>query len=410
MNPLTEPATEWGVVIAACERPPILERVSSVMLPDDLTNAGARMALEFALAATARGEIADKTLVARMLRLEGKTDEAVELFSERYQLSIPEAAPQHAHRLHQLALLRRIRGLGGELHELSESDDPEKALLDAQTILRGASEMLPRSERGPMELVDETLRAIEREDGTHIPTGFPSLDRLLKGGLVGGKLYLVGARTSVGKSMFVTNIARRALDGGRDVLFVSFEMDGPEVLTRMIVERFGISEFDIPARLDAMGSEAVQSWRLRFTDKVTASSLVSRIRDLARDGLDLVVLDYIQLLPTVGRHERRDLELAAASRALKLVALETHVPILMCAQLNRSPEARADRRPRISDLRESGSLEQDADVVILLHRDADAGEVETDLLVGKNRNGPTGIVDLLFQPRQQRFVEEARRL
>lgn len=412
VKPLAEPATEWGVVIAVCERPSLLGSVAEHLAPADLTELGPRLAFEFVMSAAAAGDIPDKTLIARKLRHEGRTDDALELFSARYELAVPEAAPQHARRLHQLATLRRIRSVGADLYGLSEADDPEKSLIDAQTILRNAGELLPQNERGIAELADEAIAEMDEEAraASHIATGLPRLDRMLDGGLTGGRLYLVGARPSVGKSLFATNVTRRALDDGRRVLFVSLEMSGREIVERMLVEKLTLDPKNISAMLDAWGSEAVQSWDLRFTERATDASIAARARDIAREYLDLVVIDYIQLLPASGRYERRDLEVGAMSRGLKLLALELRVPILVCAQLNRSPEGRSDKRPRLSDLRESGSLEQDADVVLLLHREVEQNGTEADMLVAKNRHGESGPIDLRFDKRRLRFVEEAHLL
>ncbi len=417
VKPLADSGLEWGVVLACCTDPSVVGHVLNRVRPDDLSDAAASAALAVVESTTARGDVADPVLVARELRRAGHTDAAVDLLSHRHELGIAGAAPGHATHLRSLAMLRRVRRLGTDLHELSELDDPSEVIARAQALLRDAGAELPRAEMTLAELVDETLRGLEDDARLGaVPTHLAGLDRALGGGMMPGRLYVLGARTSVGKSAIAGNWARLALDVGNPVLFVSLEMTGREVITRLVTDRTGLvgrpgSAEHTGGLIAALGEDVVQGWPLHFVGAATSiAQVMTTARDLAARDLRLVVVDYLQLLPTPATlaDETRATQLAGVSRSLKLLAQELHVPVLALSQLNRESTKRPDLRPRLADLRESGALEQDGDVVMLIHRDVDKASYTAEMIVAKNRHGPTGMVPLVFDPVRLRFREATK--
>ncbi|MGH9291926.1 MAG: replicative DNA helicase [Acidimicrobiales bacterium] len=271
-------------------------------------------------------------------------------------------------------------------------------------------------EIGP--LADRVLSALRAGTSPRLATGFPDLDRVLSGGLAAGALVVIGARTAVGKSALALGCARHVAERGTPVLFVSAEMAKEELAERALVDagrvpsdrvRPGPIAADDMARLDLAGS-ALQGLPLVLDDRSRTLDEVSRqARRMARrGGIGLVVVDYLQLLDAE-RGERREREIADLSRALKRLARDLSIPVVALSQINRAVELRADKRPTLADLRESGAIEQDADVVLFIYRDElydpaspDAGTAE--LHVAKHRNGPTGTIKLAWLGRRMSFA------
>jgi len=261
---------------------------------------------------------------------------------------------------------------------------------------------------------------------TGVPTGFVDLDEMTRG-LQGGDLIIVAARPSMGKTSLVLNIAQYVAALGDMVCgFFSLEMSKESLFLRLLTSEAQIDGHRLMS--GAIGGndyhrishalEKLNAMKLYIDD--TANIGVLEMRAKARrlqseHGLNLLVVDYIQLMSGRGRFENRTLELASISRSLKGLAKELNVPIVVLSQLSRAPESRSDHRPQLSDLRESGALEQDADVVVLIYRDdvynrdpnsPDAGTAE--LILAKQRNGPTGVVKLAFLREQTRFANLAQ--
>jgi replicative DNA helicase len=260
---------------------------------------------------------------------------------------------------------------------------------------------------------------------TGVPTGFVDLDEMTRG-LQAGDLVIVAARPSMGKTSLVLNISQYvATQPNHSVGFFSLEMSKESLFIRLLTSEAQIDSHRLMS--GAIGQkdygrishalETLSSMRLYIDD--TANIGVMEMRAKARrlqaeHGLSLLVVDYIQLMTGRGRFENRTLELASISRSLKGLAKELSVPIVVLSQLSRAPESRSDHRPQLSDLRESGALEQDADVVALIYRDdvynkdpnsAEAGTAE--LIIAKQRNGPTGVIRLAFLREQTRFASLA---
>jgi replicative DNA helicase len=270
--------------------------------------------------------------------------------------------------------------------------------------------------------LDAAEAAAKHEGPIGLATGLHDLDEMLNG-LRSGQLVLVGGRPGMGKSIFAVDMARHAaMRLNVPTVIFSLEMSKAELTNRIIS-----SETGVPLRTIETGKLSDREWSTlaRRTGEIGDAPLIiddSPSLDLAeirakarrlhqRSGLGLVVVDYLQLLSATTRSENRSLEVGEFSRGLKLLARELECPVIAASQLNRNAEARADRRPAIADLRESGSLEQDSDIVILLHRDAyydpkkRPGEV--DLIVAKNRNGPMGAITACAQLHLTRIVDFA---
>ena len=278
-----------------------------------------------------------------------------------------------------------------------------------------------------LETTYEQIEELARNKGqiAGVPTGFIDLDNLLTG-LHPGELIIVGARPAMGKTSFAMNIAEHAsLNKGKVTAVFTLEMPREQIAMRMLcsdarvdmqrVRRGTLHEQDWIRLANSLGPLAAAPMYIDDTSAITPTQLRSRCRRLMTDcgRLDLVVVDYLGLMRSDGRAENRQLEVSEISRQLKAIALELRVPIVACAQLSRANKDRVDKRPMLSDLRDSGSIEQDADVVMFLHReeyynreteDKNIGEV----IISKQRSGPLGTVKLAWLSEYTTFANLAR--
>src|SRR5262252_5200160 len=281
------------------------------------------------------------------------------------------------------------------------------------------------------DLAHSSLETIEKlsarkELVTGVPTGFTDLDEMTSG-LQSGDLVIVAARPSMGKTSLVLNMAQHVgTKTDMTVGIFSLEMSKEQLFMRLLTSEARIDahrmrggflgERDWGRLSTAIGTLSEAKIFIDDTPSIGVLEMRAKCRRLASEhGLHLVIVDYIQLMQGRGRFENRTLELASISRSLKGLAKELQVPIVVLSQLSRAPESRSDHRPQLSDLRESGALEQDADVVVLIYRDdvynkdpnsPDAGTAE--LILAKQRNGPTGTVRLAFLREQTRFANLAQ--
>jgi replicative DNA helicase len=261
---------------------------------------------------------------------------------------------------------------------------------------------------GVSEAYDWTDRA-SRGEVVGIPTGYIDLDRII-GSMIAGNVYIVGGRPGDGKTALLLSIARNAARSGKRVGLFSLEMSRMQVAQRLIALESEIDlqniiqgkmkDADWPRYTSAV--ELVESYPITIND--LSSINIHQIRQTARKikargGLDLIVLDYIQLAESGEKQrERRELDVSAVSRGLKYLARELDVPVLAAAQLSRAVDQRSDKRPILSDLRESGSLEQDAYCVMFLYKQNDESRQNVyELIVAKHRNGPTNTVELIWR-------------
>ena len=254
---------------------------------------------------------------------------------------------------------------------------------------------------------------------TGVPTGFADIDEMTSG-LQPQDLVIIAARPSMGKTAFALNIAHHVgTKTDRNVGVFSLEMSKEQLFIRLLTSEAQIdasrfrtgmlSEADYLKLSEAMGKLSEANVFIDDSPGLGVLEMRAKSRRLkAERGLDLVIIDYLQLMTGRGRYENRTLELASISRALKNLAKEIDVPVVALSQLSRAPEARSDHRPQLSDLRESGALEQDADVVMFIFREDMYEETPdnqntAEIIVGKQRNGPTGVVKLAFLKQQTRF-------
>ena len=342
-------------------------------------------------------------------------------------------ASRYARIVEEHALLRRLIGVAGEIAELGYSlpDDVESAVDRAETMMFEVAQHRTADTMAPLRsLIDQSLDRLEQlyernEAITGTPTGFLDLDELTSG-LQPSALIIVGARPGMGKTSFGLGMAAHAgMVERKPVLFFSLEMSHLELTSRLLCAEAKVdsSRLRNGKLLDAdwekihraIGSLAEAPIYIDDNPNTTVMEIRSKARRLkAKEGdLGLVVVDYLQLMTGRTSAESRQVEVAEMSRGLKILARELHCPVVALSQLSRNLESRGDKRPMLADLRESGSLEQDADVVMFLYRDeiynpdsADKGIAE--VIVAKHRNGPTGITNLAFLDRYTRFANMAR--
>lgn len=346
---------------------------------------------------------------------------------------VPTAAnaAYYASIVRERALLRRLVEAGTRIVQMGYNGQGEALDLvnNAQAEIYSVTGAEQSEDYVPLQVaVDAAVEEIEAARGrdgqmTGIPTGFQGLDQLTNG-LHGGQMIVVAARPAMGKSTLALDFARAAaIKHNRPTVFFSLEMGRSEIAMRLMS-----AEGSVPLQsmrkgmLDSRDWTTIASTRGRINDaplyiddspNMTLVEIRAKCRKLKqRVGLEMVVIDYLQLMTSGKRVESRQQEVSEFSRALKLLAKELQVPVIALSQLNRGPEQRADKKPAISDLRESGSIEQDADMVILLHREAayekDSPRAgEADLIVAKHRNGPTDTVVVAFQGHFSRFTDMA---
>lgn len=385
---------------------------------------------------TARGEVADPITVADELRrrdlLEsvGGTAALVEL-----QAAAPGTAnaPHYARIVRDHALLRRLIGAAGTIAETAYGvpDDVRKVVDEAESLVFDIARHEGEGSTARMaDLLSETLDRIEllHERGSEItgtPTGYHDLDEMTAG-LQPGALVVLGARPAMGKTALALGMATNAaMRAHRPVLMFSLEMSKVELVQRILcaearvdskkIRNGRLTDHDWNAISNAMGRLGDAQFWIDDNPNVSIMEIRSKARRLRSEvgDLGMVVVDYVQLMTGRSGAESRQVEVAEISRGLKLLARELECPVVALAQLNRSLEQRADKRPMLSDLRESGSLEQDADVVMFLYRDEvyeptpeNAGLAE--VIVAKQRNGPTGVARLSFLGHLTRFESMAR--
>jgi replicative DNA helicase len=260
---------------------------------------------------------------------------------------------------------------------------------------------------------------------TGVATGFTEIDKMTRG-FQPGDLIIVAARPSMGKTSLVLNIAQHIATSGRVAGFFSLEMSKEQLFMRMLASEAKIDNYRLMSGqigqkeygqiTHALETLSDAQMYIDDTPGIGVLEMRAKARRLQSEhGLHMLSIDYIQLMTGRGRFENRTLELASISRSLKGLAKELNVPVVVLSQLSRAPEARSDKRPQLSDLRESGALEQDADVVILIFREEmykqNNEPAESDgiaeLIVAKQRNGPTGVIKLAFLRQQTRFANLA---
>lgn len=343
--------------------------------------------------------------------------------------SVPTAAnaQYYAEIVKEHAIMRRLIEAGTKIAQLGYANETEvDTLVDqAQAEIYAVTDGNAKEDYVSFsEALEETINDIDansnRPDGVYgVPTDFIEFDELT-GGLHGGQMIVIAARPGVGKSTLALDIARSAaIHHQMTTVFFSLEMSRTELAMRILSAEGKISMGRLKkGDLDTEGWTNLATLQGRidsaplFIDdspNMTLMEIRAKCRRLKqRNDLKLVVLDYLQLMSSGKKVESRQQEVSEFSRSLKLLAKELDVPVIALSQLNRGSEQRTDKRPMVSDLRESGSIEQDADMVILLHREdmynPDSERVgEADMIIAKHRGGPTRTIPLAFSGKYSRF-------
>lgn len=349
---------------------------------------------------------------------------------------------RYAEIVRERSMLRQLIGIGSEIVEdafQAGERDANQIMDSAQAKLFNISEQNERGRHGFIEITDVLRRVNDRiealyarsnpDEITGIPTGFIDLDNLTSG-LQNGDLIIVAGRPSMGKTAFSMNIAEHvAIHTGLPVAVFSMEMSAEQLATRMIgsigklnqqqlrIGKFEDEDWDrFSSALAKLSDTKIQ---IDETPGLSSTELRARARRLARQyggKLGLIVIDYLQLMSgnSHGREQNRTAEISEISRALKSLARELNVPVIALSQLNRSVEQRPNKRPMMSDLRESGAIEQDADLIMFMYRDEyydpnSSKKGTAEVIIGKHRNGPTGSIELTFLGHFSRFESHAHR-
>ncbi|MBY5162402.1 replicative DNA helicase [Salsipaludibacter albus] len=348
--------------------------------------------------------------------------------------STPTAANagHYARIVRDKAMLRRLIDAGTDIVRLGfePTDDPVASVSEAESIMFRVADDGTRGEATPLkDLLNESFQAIEElaergDEVTGLPTGFTDLDRLTAG-FQPQNLIILAARPAMGKSSLALSIAHYVTSALRKPAAIfSLEMSKQEIVTRLLSSEGMIDSQKLKTgRLDdndwrrlgdALGALSEAPLYIDDTPSINMMEILAKCRRLKqREGLELVIVDYLQLMQSHRRVDNRQQEVAEISRGLKMMAKELDVPVIALSQLNRSPEARTDKRPMLADLRESGSVEQDADIVGFIYRDEVYNEDSehkgiAELIIAKHRNGDTRTVRMAFLGHVTKFANLAR--
>jgi replicative DNA helicase len=378
-----------------------------------------------------RNESIDRVTVVEELRNTGHLDEIGGPAYITYLLNSTATylhAEVYGRIVERAAIRRRLLTAASQIAQLAMTADADvdEVVNNAEATLFAATERHLRNDLAPIsQAVSDYFDHIEylyenQGERLGVPTGFTDLDNLL-GGMQKSDLLILAARPGMGKTSFKLNVAMNAARLGARVAIFSLEMGNDQLVQRLISTDTGINsqalrlgqldEREWGLFVQACGKLANLSIFLDDTPALTPLQLRTKCRRLYREqGLDLIVVDYLQLMSS-GRanNENRVQEISYISRHLKELARELKVPILAGAQLSRAVEQRGDKRPLLSDLRESGSIEQDADIVMFIYRDDLYNEESerpnvADIIIAKHRNGPTGSVSLHFNSQLTKFT------
>ena len=382
------------------------------------------------------GRPADVVTVYESIEKSNETDQTGGL---AYLGEIANATPsaanirRYAEIVHERSVLRKLVTVGDEIaaSALNPAGRDVKILLDqAEQKVFEIAEAGAKSVQGFESIQPLLGKVVERievlfnrdnpSDITGVPTGYHDLDKMTSG-LQPGDMIVVAGRPSMGKTAFALNIAEHVgVDTRLPVAIFSLEMSGPQIATRFLssvgrldqnkVRTGRLTDDDWDKMTNALGKLHEAPIHVDETGAITATDLRARARRLHRKcgKLGLIVIDYIQLMTSARENENRATEISEISRSIKALAKELEVPIIALSQLSRKVEERNDKRPQMSDLRESGAIEQDADIIMMMYRDEyynkdtkDPGVAE--VIIAKHRNGPTGVVRLTFLGEYTKF-------
>ena len=433
--PPQAPEAEEAVLGAMLLSKGAIGDVSDVLRGGDFYKPANETIFDVILDLYARGEPADMVTVADELSRSGNLQRAGGADYLHTLISSVQTAANatyYARIVREKSLLRGLVSAGTRIAQLGYAEaggdvdgllDSAQAEVMAISEKRGGQDYISLSDLSEEVLAELNDIASNKGKLSGVPTGFADLDRLTQG-FHPGQMVIVAARPGMGKSTIALDFCREAaIRNDITTAIFSLEMSRSEIAMRLLSAETGVwlqkmrsgdmTSQDWTAVSKRIGEVSSAPLFIDDSPNMSMSEIRAKCRRLKQqENLGLVVVDYLQLMSSGKRVESRQQEVSEFSRSLKLLAKELGVPVIAVAQLNRGPEQRADRRPMIADLRESGSLEQDADVVMLLHRpemyDPEDRKGEADIIVAKHRNGPTDTIPVVFQGAQARFVNMAR--
>lgn len=416
---------------------PALNTVLEALTPADFYSDAHRKIFKAIIDLSERSEPCDLITLSNILKDQKRIDQ---VGGTAYLASLVDNVASSANIsyyvkiIKEKSVLRRLIGSATEILNKSYDAgmDVDDILDEAEHAIFEISENKIRPAFHPIrEIIRESFKTIERlydkkELITGVATGFERLDELTSG-LQNSDLIIIAGRPSMGKTAFALNIAQyAALEAGVPVAIFSLEMAREQLATRMLsaearvdsqrLRKGFLGETDWPKLTTAAGRLSDAPIYIDDTPAITVMEMKAKSRRLKADaGLGLVVLDYLQLMRGSSFKDSREQEISEISRSLKALAKELSLPVIALSQLNRKVEDRTNRRPQMADLRESGAIEQDADVIAFIYRDEVYNRSDdnpekgmAEIIIGKQRNGPTGIVKLAFQEKYTRFENLAR--
>lgn len=410
-----------GAVLVSGGR--VLDSLASQLRPGDFYRPVHEAMWQRMLVMHAKGEPLEATAFLSSLQDEPiRGCDGAYLFACVTECTSPANADWYAEtRIRPLARLRRLSQAAAKVTQLVGEATPEtveETFAASLGALEVAGADVGQGELATLnELMLLSMDRWERPEEGIVPIGLVDVDRASNGGLRPGHLMVIAARPAMGKSLVATVIANQVARRGVGTYMASLEMDAAEVVDRVVADVAGVELSRLTERrLDERDWDRVAAaqgrtaeWPFVIDDRpdLTVAAIRGRARDVSRrmnGGLRIVIVDYLQLVNPADTRVARHEQVGAISRGLKLMARELGVTVIALAQLNRGPVTRADKRPVMSDLRESGAIEADADEVVLLHRDDDKSPGVLEWIIEKNRTGKTGTVKLSWLPQYARVA------
>ncbi len=401
-------------------------KASEILVPEDFYRQAHQAIYQVILHLVDRSEAVDTITVSEQLRQEKLLEE---IGGITYLTTLSNAVPTSANVEHyariveEKSLLRRMIEVATEIARrvYEESDEVDVLLDQAEQLMFNITQRRRiRSYASMRDILMETYEYIEflhshKGEVIGVPSGYRDLDQLTSG-FHPSEFIVLAARPSQGKSTILLNMATfAAIQHKIPTAIFSLEMSRVQLAQRMLCAEARVNSHrlrtgylgddDWPRLSTALGRLSEAPIWIDDTPNMAIMELRARARRLkAENDIGFVIIDYLQLMHMKGQVENRQQEIASISRALKALARELECPIVVASQLSRAVEQRQDRRPQLSDLRESGAIEQDADVVMFIHQNPDNEENVIDLVLAKQRNGPTGTVQLVFLKEYGKFV------
>lgn len=409
------------------------DQASSVITEDDFYKVAHRKIYSAIAELYAKNQPIDIITVSNLLTDKKELDA---IGGPSYLAEVMNATPTAAHIesyakiVHEKALLRKLIHMAGEIAEksFSESYENVEAFLDEVEgqIFAITEKQKTQGLVGAAELIKDSMNRLtelfeRKAEFTGVPSGFTALDKMTSG-FQPGEMTIIAARPSMGKTAFSLNIAQHVvLREKKSLAYFSVEMGKESLMMRMLASEARVNLSDLrvgslsdsawPRLIDKASKMAEARLFIDDTSGISPFEVRAKCRRLkAQHGLDMIMIDYLQLMDLKQKVDSRERAVAEISKTLKAIAKELQVPVIALAQLNRGVEGRTEKKPMLSDLRESGSIEQDADVIMMLYREGYYDRENTDVqklatvIIGKQRNGPTGEINLHWEAHIGRFA------